>query len=494
MLLRLALVLIGAAVLVAPAGATAGGTAVTTVRVTARDYSFRLSRSSVPRGMTRFVVTNGGAVPHDFALAGRKTKLLKHGERATLLVKLPTARRVNYRCTVVGHAAIGMKGQLVVGKPRPSGNGQPPAPPPPPPADAAVSLTPIGKFNRPVFVTAPPHDSHDLFVVEQQGVVRLVVDGTLRERPFLDITPWVNSESETGLLSLAFAPDYETSGRFYVYFNDHVGNHNINVVEFRRSSVDPEVADPYSYRQVLMIEKPWENHNAGMMQFGTDGDLYIAVGDGDSGVLHKPGAFAQTLDDLLGSILRIDPTQQPDGSAYGVPSDNPFVGVAGDRPEVWAYGLRNPWRFDLDPVTGDLYLGDVGEGNQEEIDLIPAGTSGENFGWPCFEGKAVFDPTSTCVDSVPPLFAYDHSGGACGVIAGDVVRDPRLPGLAGRLLYSDLCTGAIRSIEVADGALVEDAPIDVTVPEPTSFGTDGVDRIYVTSLADGGVYRLDPAP
>jgi glucose/arabinose dehydrogenase len=231
--------------------------------------------------------------------------------------------------------------------------------------------------------------------VEQTGVIRQLVDGVLLERPFLDITRYVSWASETGLLSMAFAPDYATSGRFYVYFNDHVGNQNVNVVEFRRSTVDPEVADPNTYRQVLTIEKPWENHNAGMMEFGRDGDLYIAVGDGDSGVLHWPGAFAQTLDDLLGDILRIDPSQQPNGAPYRVPPDNPFVGVAGARPEIWAYGLRNPWRFDIDRTTGDLYLGDVGEGQMEEIDVIPGGHGGENFGWPCFEGSVPFDTTAS---------------------------------------------------------------------------------------------------
>ena len=495
-MLRPAVLLIAVAVLAAPAGGTAGRTAVTTVRVAARDFSFTLSRRSVPRGATRFVVTNAGAVPHDFALAGRKTKLLKPGERTTLLVKFPHAGRVDYRCTIPGHAAIGMKGRLIVGKPKPKakGGGQPPPPLPPPLAGEDVSLTPIGAFERPVFVTAPPHDAHHLFVVEQRGVIRELVDGVVNQRPFLDITRAVSSESETGLLSLAFAPDYETSGLFYVYFTDPVGNHNVNVVEFRRSGADPDVADPFSYRQVLMIQKPWANHNAGMMQFGTDGDLYIAVGDGDSGVLNKPGAFAQTLDDLLGSILRIDPRRQANGAAYGVPSDNPFVGVPGARPEVWAYGLRNPWRFDLDPVSGDLYLGDVGEGNQEEIDLIPAGTKGENFGWPCFEGSVVFDPTSTCANSVPPLFVYAHSGAACSVIAGFVVRDPRLPGLAGRFLYSDFCGGEIRSLNVLDGRLAGDTPLDVKVDEPTSFGMDGLNRIYIMSLKDNTVYRLDPAP
>jgi glucose/arabinose dehydrogenase len=167
-------------------------------------------------------------------------------------------------------------------------------------------------------------------------------DRDIRPADPRDVAARRRAESETGLLSLAFAPDYATRGRFYVYFNGHEGNHDVNVVEFQRSASDPNVADRDSYRLLLTIHKPWENHNAGMMEFGPDGYLYIAVGDGDGGVLNPPGAFAQTLDDLLGSILRIDPRPQPSGAPYGIPPDNPFVGVGGARPEIWAYGCGIP--------------------------------------------------------------------------------------------------------------------------------------------------------
>jgi glucose/arabinose dehydrogenase len=488
-----ALSAVSALALVGAAPAISSEAAATTVRVSAKEFSFKVSRKSVPRGKVRFVVTNIGQIPHDFVIAKKKTPLLKHGEHATLTVQFKSRGRYAYRCSVAGHAAIGMRGVLAVGKPV-SGKTGPPPPVPSPPAPTGIAVTSIGSFDRPDFVTAPPGDGHRVFVVEQRGIVKEVLDGVVQAEPFLDIERYVFAESETGLLSLAFAPDYATSGKFYVYFNDHVGNHNINVVEFKRSPVNPDIADPSSYRQVLTIEKPWENHNAGMMEFGPDGYLYIAVGDGDSGILHPPGAFGQTLDDLLGSILRIDPSEQPDAAPYGVPSGNPFAKIPGDRPEIWAYGLRNPWRFDLDPVTGDLYLGDVGEGEQEEIDLIPAGRSGENFGWPCFEGNKPFDATQTCANAVAPVLAYDHSAGACGVIAGVVARDPRLPNLTGRMLYADLCLGEIRSLRFADGSLAEDVPIEAKVAEPTSFGKDALGRIYVTSLADNAVYRLDPVP
>ena len=291
---------------------------------------------------------------------------------------------------------------------------------------------------------------------------------------------------------MAFAPDYSQSGLFYVYFTSRVGNGDVNVVEFRRIEANPSLADSDSGRLVLEIVKPWENHNGGMMQFGPDGYLYVSVGDGDSGVLHEPGAFAQTVDDLLGNILRIDPRQSGD-EPYTVPPGNPFVGAPGARPEIWAYGLRNPWRFWIDPVTGDMYVGDVGLGAREEIDYVAGGRGGgENFGWPCFEGGLPFDTAATCTSPVPPLLEYDHSGGECGVIAGLVLRDPRLPALDGSFLYADLCGGELRTLRAAAGALVETEDVGIKVQAPDSFGQDALRRVYVATL-DGAVYRIDPA-
>jgi len=300
----------------------------------------------------------------------------------------------------------------------------------------------------------------------------------------------VQFQNETGLLGLAFAPDYAQSGLFYVDFTRHEGNGNIYVEEFKRSATNADVADPDSARVVLRIVKPWENHNAGMLQFGPDGDLYIGVGDGDSGVLNPPGAFAQTLDDLLGDILRIDPRQDGD-EPYTVPDTNPFVGVEGDRPEIWAYGLRNPWRFWVDSATGDLYIGDVGEGTREEIDYEPAGKGGFNFGWPCFEGTVVFDPTATCPGAVAPLYDYNHNTNLCAVIGGVVLHDPRLPTLDGEFLYSDLCGGEIDGLRV-DGGTATTEDLKLNVPGADSFGVDALGRAYVVSM-QGAVYRIDPA-
>jgi glucose/arabinose dehydrogenase len=460
------------------------------VHVKMEDFRFVLSRQRVPAGAVHFVVVNRGAVFHDFAIGKVKTRLLKPGQQQTIVVRFAKSGRIAYRCTVAGHAKLGMKGTLLVGTATPS---PPPPTTTPTTADAqGLQLTPVGTFDRPDLVTAPPDDPSRVFVVEQKGVIRVIDDGVLQTAPFLDISDEVQEANETGLLGLAFAPDYATSGLFYVYFNRHEQNGNVYLEEFHRSSTNPDEADPYSARVVLRIVKPWENHNAGMLQFGPDGYLYVAVGDGDSGVLNPPGAFAQTLDDLLGNILRIDPRETADGEPYSVPDSNPFVGVEGDRPEILDYGLRNPWRFWVDSKTGDLYLGDVGEGTREEIDYAPAGKAGLNFGWPCFEGTAVFDPTATCADPVAPLLEYNHNTDLCSVIAGVVLHDPRLPSLDGSFLYSDLCGGEIRALRVANGAVGSDDDLKLNVPQIDSFGMDALGRAYAVSL-EGPVYRLDPA-
>jgi glucose/arabinose dehydrogenase len=239
---------------------------------------------------------------------------------------------------------------------------------------------------------------------------------------------------------------------------------------------------------LLTIPKPYENHNGGMLQFGPDGYLYLSVGDGDPGALHPPGFYAQRRDVLLGSILRIDPTG---GDPYGVPGDNPFLGADGVRPEIWAYGLRNPWRFWIDHATGAMLIGDVGSTSREEIDYVPRGRSGSNFGWPCFEGTVRFDEASACEDPVPPLHDFARADGVCAVIGGVVVRDPRIPALAGRYLYGDLCAGTVTALTIAEGRVSQTDVLDVSVRGLSSFGVDGAGRVYLTSTR-GEVLRLDP--
>jgi len=466
------------------------------VKVVARDFSYTLSRRSAPPGRVRFVVVNAGSTAHDFAIAGRRTRTLRPKGRATLDVVLGKAGVYRYRCTIPGHAALGMKGTFAATKG---------AAPPTKASTAAtttqttttaavtpVQLVKIGDFQRPVAVASPPGDAHRLFVVEQQGTIHEVVEGRAGATQFLDLTDQVKEVSERGMLSMAFAPDYATSGRFYVDYTDQVGNGNVNVVELRRSAESPDAADRTTVRQILQIVKPYENHNAGLLQFGPDGYLYVSVGDGDSGVLHKPGAFAQTRDDLLGNILRIDPSKPSGDLPYSVPPSNPFVGEPGVRGEIWDYGLRNPWRFWIDAPTGDLYVGDAQLGGPEEVDYSAGNRGGLNFGWPCFQGSVPFDGTETCADPVAPIYEYDHGGGRCTIIGGVVVRDPRLPGLDGRYLFGDYCDGKIESLKVVDGKATDGRDLGLQVPELSSFGVDGAGRVYATSTA-GGVYRIDPA-
>jgi glucose/arabinose dehydrogenase len=473
----------------------AGGPAATkpkvvTIKVTAKDFRFALSRRAVPAGTTvRFVVRNAGASPHDFVIGGKRTRVLTPRKTQTIIVRFPKKKRFAFLCSVPGHAKLGMKGVFSVGKAP-----LPPAPPPAdePPVDASeeLELTPVGTFSRPVFVTSPPGDDDRVYVVEQRGVIRVLENGVLREQPLLDISDIVGLGNETGLLSLAFAPDFATSGKAYVFYNDRKGNRNVNVVEYRTFATDASRLDPESARELLYVVKPWENHTGGMLQVGPDGKLYISIGDGDSGVVFEPGHFAQPRDDLLGNILRIDPTQ---GSPYTVPLDNPFVGVDDVRPEIWAYGLRNPWRFWIDPVTEDMLIGDVGFGQREEIDRIPAGTSGQNFGWPCLEGTVAYDTSKTCEEPVPPLLDLPHAENRCSVIGGVVAHDERLPGLSGRYLYGDYCNGKLVALRLdADGSLGDAVDLGLVVPALSSFGLDGRGRVYVTSTA-GSVYRIDPA-
>lgn len=468
-----------------PGSTVAASSKAITVRVDAREFAFALSRRSVPAGSTvRFVVRNRGKTPHDFVVKGRRTRVLRPAQKQTISVSFPRKGSFRFLCSVPGHARLGMKGTFAVGKPAA------PQPPPPPPVDTSdvATLSRIGTFERPVLVTAPPGDARRVFVVEQTGAVRIVRDGVTLPRPFLDLRSEVKFSSEPGLLAMAFAPDYVASGRFYVFYNSTAGNGDIRISEFRRHPTDPDLAERYSERILLTITKPWENHNGGMLQFGPDRYLYASVGDGDSGILNPPGFYAQRRDELLGDILRIDPLA---ADPYAVPRDNPFVDVEGVRPEIWAYGLRNPWRFWIDPVTGAMFIGDAGNERREEIDLVPRGQAGANFGWPCFEGSLRFDTSATCDRSVLPLVEYPRAADACAVIGGVVARDSRIPALVGRYLYGDFCAGRINVLTVEEGRVTASGPLGLVVPELTSFGVDGLRRVYAMSLR-GDVFRLDP--
>jgi glucose/arabinose dehydrogenase len=352
-------------------------------------------------------------------------------------------------------------------------------------ARRGVRLVRVGSFDSPLYVTAPPGDTRRTFVVEQGGKIWVLQGGKRLARPFLDISELVTSGGEEGLLSLAFAPDYARSGRFYVYFTDRNGDNRVQ--EIRRSQGDPNRADPGTRRQVLLLRHPQNsNHNGGLVLFGPDDLLYIGTGDGGGG--GDAPNNAQRLSVLLGKVLRIDPRASGD-RAYSVPRSNPFVGRSG-RDEIYSYGLRNPWRFSFDKRTGNIFIGDVGEGSREEIDFARRGAArGRNFGWSCFEGKRRYDTSRSCSGAVAPLLDIGRSHGECSVTGGVVVRDPALPALAGRYVYGDYCRGLLFSLRVSGGRAVDVGSLDKRVSELSSFGEDARGRVYVTSLG-GSVYRL----
>lgn len=356
-------------------------------------------------------------------------------------------------------------------------------------AATGVKLTRVGSFNEPLFVTAPPADRHRLFVVEKGGAIRVLRDGKKLSRPFLSLAGRVSGSSEQGLLSMAFAPDYADSGRFYVDYTDLQGNSNI--VEYHRSATDPDVADASSARRVLFQSQPEENHNGGSLVFGPDGLLYIGFGDGGGADdMHGPTGNGQRLSTLLGKILRIDP-RGAGGRAYSIPASNPFVHRAGVRHEIYAYGLRNPWRFSFDRRTGDMTIGDVGQGAQEEVDFARRGTGrGANYGWRVFEGTGRHADGSA-PHARRPVLTYPHTQNRCSITGGYVVRDRALGGLYGRYVYGDYCNGVLYSSRLRAGGASSPRRLGLTVPDLSSFGEDARGHVYVLSL-DGPVYRLDP--
>jgi glucose/arabinose dehydrogenase len=371
--------------------------------------------------------------------------------------------------------------------PPPSGSAAK-APESPGDGNGGVKLTKIGDFDEPLYVTQPPGESDDLFVVQRGGTVRVVHDGKVEAKPFLDIGSEVETGyEEQGLLSIAFSPDYRKSGLFYAYYTDHDGDNH--VVEFQRSASDPLVADPGSERNLMTIEHSEnDNHNGGLLLFGPDRKLYIGLGDGGSA--GDPERHGQSLATPLGKILRIDP-RAGGGKPYGIPTDNPFVGRPGARPEIFEYGLRNPWRFSFDSSNGALLIGDVGQDRFEEVDYLPrAAQSGANLGWSAFEGDARFNKDQTAPGAIKPIFTYGRDAG-CSITGGYVVRDPALPSLYGRYLYGDFCAGTLRSFTPATGKASDDRPLGPTVEGLSSFGVDDAGHVYATSL-QGPVYRIDP--
>jgi len=341
-----------------------------------------------------------------------------------------------------------------------------------------------GDFGYPIFVNAPPGDER-LFVASKDGLVHLVRDGAKLVEPFLDIRELTRNQGEQGLLGMAFHPDYTINGLFYVHYSDRHGD--TKVAEYRVGS-NPDLADPESARLIFSTTQPAGNHNGGMLAFGPDGFLYIALGDG--GGANDRFGNGQRPDTVLGTLLRIDVDAQENGNAYAVPADNPFNRGDGAA-EVWAFGLRNPWRFAFD---GDLlYIADVGQNRWEEIDVVAAAQPGVNYGWPIMEGTNCFSPSSGCETGglQLPVVEYSHSEG-CSVTGGSVYRGRSIPELDGRYLYSDYCSGWLRSFVYQGGAAadLQDHTEDVgALSSVTSFGTDGLGEVYVTT-AGGDVWKL----
>jgi len=365
----------------------------------------------------------------------------------------------------------------------PDGTG--PAPVGAPPALQLVA----GSLDNPLFVTAPNGDSARLFIVLQGGVIRVVRHDTLLVTPFLDLTSQVSTGGEQGLLGLAFHPQHATNGRVYVHYTNSAGD--TRVVRYTVSA-DPNVANPASAETVLTQTQPFANHNGGMLAFGPDGFLYIGLGDGGSG--GDPQNNAQTMTTLLGKMLRID----VNGAApYTVPASNPFAGQTGVRPEIWASGLRNPWRYSFDRLTGDLYIGDVGQGAREEINVQAAaspGGGGENYGWRLMEGSTCFVAFCSPAGLTMPVHDYTHNDG-CSVTGGYVYRGTRVPALTGHYLYADYCDGWVRSFRWLSGAATDhrDWPSLAPGGPISSFGEDGRGELYVVVHGGrGAVYRVVP--
>ncbi len=354
------------------------------------------------------------------------------------------------------------------------------------PANFGVDLEPVAEgFDQPVFVTDPGDGSGRLFVVEQTGRVRILEGGAIREEPFLDLSALVSGGYEQGLLSLAFAPDYPKSGVFYVFYTDVEGDEQI--ARYRVSADDPNRADPESAQGVLSVADPYPNHNGGLLLFGQDGMLYVGLGDGGAG--GDPEGNGQNRAAFLGKILRIDVANSSADEPYAIPRHNPYVGEAGTRPEIWAYGLRNPWRFSFDRATGDLYLGDVGQGDLEEIDFQAAGQGGANFGWDIMEGSRCFSEDECSTEGITlPVAEYDHEFG-CSVTGGYVYRGPSALALRGVYLFADYCSGNLWGLgrdAAGDWAMSEPIETGLTV---SSFGEDAAGELYVTDLK-GGLYRV----
>lgn len=352
-------------------------------------------------------------------------------------------------------------------------------------AQGALQLDPIATgINQPVGIVHANDGSGRLFIVSQTGVIHIFDGVQMRPRPFLDIRTLVSCCGERGLLGLAFHPNYATNGFFYVNYTNLAGN---TVIARFTVSRRPDAANPRSRKFILGIPQPFANHNGGQLQFGPDGLLYIASGDGGSA--GDPGNRAQNLRSLLGKILRIDVDR---GNPYAIPADNPFVGIPGARGEIWTLGLRNPWRFSFDRRTGQMFIGDVGQNSWEEVNLQAASSpGGENYGWRIMEGRHCFNPATGCVGTGlrMPILEYSHAEG-CSVTGGYRYRGSRIPQLLGTYIYGDFCSGVIHGARFVAGTGWTSAILHSSGMRITTFGEDEDGEIYVADQRTGSVHRI----
>jgi glucose/arabinose dehydrogenase len=362
------------------------------------------------------------------------------------------------------------------------------ASPPPATSNSLRLQTVTAVLSSPVFLTAPTGDVGRLFIVEQGGLIRILnsLDGTPRATPFLDVAGLIVTGGERGLLGMAFDPNYAGNGRFYIYYTNTAGD--IVIARYGVSS-NPDIANAGAQAILKTIAHPTnQNHNGGMLAFGPDGCLYAGIGDG--GGSGDPNGNAQNTNSLLGKILRLDPET---GSACG--TDNPFANGTGGAPEVWSFGLRNPWRFSFDRSTGVLYIGDVGQDQREEVDAVvgPNAGQGVNFGWNIMEGFACFNPPSGCNSSglTPPILDYSHDAGACSVTGGYVYRGTLNPAVNGSYFYADYCAGFVRSFQLQGGRPSSQNTWPLLSPggQITSFGEDARGELYILTQT-GGLSRI----
>jgi len=326
-----------------------------------------------------------------------------------------------------------------------------------------------------------------LFVLERAGTIQLLdASGTANATPFLDISSLVSTSGEGGLVGLAFHPDYQTNGFFFIQYTNNNGDSQI--VRYSVSGSNPDVADPSSALPILLIEQPFPTHNGSTLTFGPDGFLFIGSGDGGSG--GDPGDRAQDLSELLGKILRIDIDNSSGGLNYSIPGDNPFVNVSGVREEIWAYGLRNPWKFSIEEINNDIWIADVGQGEVEEINRQNVSDGGLNYGWRCYEGSEPFN-TDDCPDPGTLIFPFhEYSSGPgsseCSVSGGIVYRGTEFNGFQGLYFYADFCSGLIGSID-SDGNVIEHGNFSSGL---VGFGEDLDKNLYVISISQGSIFKI----